>query len=161
MCNEFLSTNWFKLAGVLLFALGWGIAAGSAQDKEAGVKDRQATMKAQSAALVSIKKYLDGHGDLASATASAENLVKLGQSLPDKFPPGTGMDAFPELSNARPTIWTEPDKFIAAQRNLVTKAEQLAATIRSGDKKAVADQYTTTVNNGCGGCHEAFRENRG
>jgi len=46
------------------------------------------------------------------------------------------MDAFPELSNARPTIWTEPDKFIAAQRNLVTKAEQLAAMIRSGDKKA-------------------------
>jgi cytochrome c556 len=118
-------------------------------------------MKAQSAALVSIKRYLDGQGNLASATASAEDLIKLAQSLPAKFPLGTGMDAFPDLSNARPTIWTERDKFLAAQRNLVAKAEQLAVLMKSGDKKTVADQYAMTVNNGCGGCHETFRENRG
>jgi hypothetical protein len=58
MCNGFLSSSWFKVTGVLLLALGWGTAVGSAQDNEAVVKDRQSTMKAQSAALVSIKRAL-------------------------------------------------------------------------------------------------------
>src|SRR5471032_1391708 len=104
------------VAGALVVALGWGATTVSAQDKDAVVKDRQDTMKAQGAAMGTIKKYLDGEADQAAATKSAEDLVKTAQSLPGKFPKNTGNAEVP-ASYARPIIWTENDKFIAAQKN--------------------------------------------
>jgi cytochrome c556 len=141
-------------AGAFVVALGWA-ATVSAQDKDAVVKDRQDTMKAQGAAMGTIKKYLDGEADQAAATKSAEDLVKTAQSLPGKFPKNTGNAEVP-ASYARPIIWTENDKFIAAQKNLVVQAEKLVVAVK-GDKKAAAEQFATTGKEGCGGCHTTFR----
>ena len=81
--------------GALVAALTWGVGGVAAQDKEAQLKDRQATMKAQGAAMSGIKKYLDGEADLAAATKSADDLVKISMTLPEKFPKGTSMADFP------------------------------------------------------------------
>jgi cytochrome c556 len=147
--------------GAMIVALGWGAAGVSAQDNEAVVKDRQATMKAQGAAMGSIKKYLDGDVDQATAAKSADDLVKLAQSLPGKFTQGTSTTDFPGKSGAKPIIWSEMDKFLAAQKNMVSQAEKLDVAVKSGDKKAAAEQYATTGKDGCGGCHNTYREKLG
>src|ERR1700681_780785 len=107
-------------AGVMLVALASGAATPWAQDKEAVVTDRQATMKAQAAALGGVKKYLDGDADSAAGTKSAEDLLKIARSLPEKFPAGTGNAEVPR-SHAKPIIWTDHDEFLAAQKNLVAQ----------------------------------------
>src|SRR5258708_34819400 len=69
--------------GAMIVALGWGASTVSAQDAAAVVKDRQATMKAQGVAMGGVKKYLDGDADQATATKSAEDLVRISFSLAD------------------------------------------------------------------------------
>lgn len=144
----------------LVVAVGWGTAVVFAQDREAIVKDRLATMKAMSAAISGIKKYLDGQTDQVPAK-NAEDIVKAALSLPEKFPHGTGMEAFPDKSAAKPVIWTDWDKFLAVQKNLVAQAQRLEAAVKTGDKKAVAEEYAATIDKGCGACHETYRENLG
>jgi len=142
--------------GAMIVALGWGASTVSAQDSEAVVKDRQATMKSQGAAMAGVKKYLDGDADQAAGTKSAEDLVKISDSLGGKFPKGTGNAEVPS-SHAKPDIWTDGDKFAAAQKTLVDQAQKLVVAVKSGDKKAAAEQYATTGKEGCGGCHGTFR----
>jgi cytochrome c556 len=142
--------------GAMIVALCWGAGSVSAQDSAAVVKDRQATMKAQGAAMAGVKKYLDGAVDQAAATKSAEDLVTISESLAGKFPKGSGNAEIP-TSNAKPEIWTENNKFVAAQKNLVDQAQKLVVAVKSGDKAAAAAQYATTGKEGCGGCHSTFR----
>jgi cytochrome c556 len=142
--------------GAVIVALGWGTGSVSAQDATAVVKDRQATMKAQGAAMGGVKKYLDGAADQAAGTKSAEDLVAISQSLAGKFPRGTGNAEVP-TSNAKPEIWSESDKFAAAQKTLIDQAQKLVVAVKSGDKAAASAQYAATGKDGCGGCHSTFR----
>jgi cytochrome c556 len=143
-------------AGALVLALGWGATTVSAQDKAAVVKDRQETMKAQGAAMGTIKKYIDGEADQAAAAKSVDDLVKINPTLPSKFPKDTGRAQVPD-SYAKPEIWTDNDKFVAAWKNLGVQVDKLAVAVKSGDKKAAADQFAATGKEGCGGCHTPFR----
>jgi cytochrome c556 len=142
--------------GALIVALSWGVGTASAQDATAVVKDRQATMKLQGAAMGGVKKYIDGDADQAAATKSAEDLVAISISLAGKFPKGTGNAEVP-TSNAKPIIWTDGDKFAAAQKSLVDQAQKLVVAVKSGDKKAAAEQFAATGKDGCGACHGTFR----
>ena len=130
----------------------------AAQGKEAAVMARRQHMKAQTAAMSTIKAYLWGEVDQAAAQKSADELVRLVRALPDEFPPGTSTVDFPGKSGAKPTIWLEKDKFGAAESTMTTAAEKLAAAIKSGNKDAVGDQYMNAGANGCNGCHMVFRE---
>jgi cytochrome c556 len=145
-------------ASALVAMLGWSAASFSAPDAASVVKERQATMKRQSADLKSIKQYLDGSADQAAATKAAGNLLEAASSLHTLFPKGTGMDEFPGKSGAKPVIWSEPDKFSAAQKTLVEDVQKLDAAIKSGDKKAAEEQFSNVGKNGCGGCHGTFRQ---
>jgi cytochrome c556 len=147
--------------GAVIVALGLGMATVSAQEGEAVVKDRQAAMKQQGTDLVGVKKFLDGSVDQAAATHSADDLVKVAQSLATMFPKGTGMAEFPGKSGAKPIIWTDNDKFMQAQQNFVAEAQKLAAAVKTGDKTAIQEQWSTVSKNGCGGCHTTFREKLG
>jgi cytochrome c556 len=141
--------------GALIVGIGWGTTSVSAQDSAAVVKDRQATMKAQGAAMGGVKKYLDGAADEAAGAKSAEDLVAISVTLASKFPKGTGNAEVP-TSNAKPIIWSDSEKFAAAQKTLVDDAQKLVVAVKSGDKKAAAEQYATT-GKACGGCHGTFR----
>jgi cytochrome c556 len=143
--------------GTLIVGLGWEAATVSAQDKEALVMARRDTMKAQSAAMGAIKDYLDGKADQAAAEKGAGDLVKTAQSLPENFPTGTSTEDFPGKSGAKPVIWSEADKFAAAEKSLLEQAEKLQAAVKTGDKKAIADQYANTGKDGCGNCHTTYR----
>jgi cytochrome c556 len=147
--------------GAVIVALGWGMVTVSAQEGEAVVKDRQAAMKQQGVALVGVKKFLDGSVDQAAATQSADDLVKVAQSLATMFPKATGMAEFPGKSGAKPIIWTDNDKFMQAQKDMVAQAQKLAAVVKTGDKAAIQEQWSSVSKNGCGGCHTTFREKLG
>ena len=147
--------------GAVVFLIGYGAASVFAQDREAAVADRQATMKAQGAAMAGIKKYLEDASDQTAASKNAEELAKLASMLRTKFPAGTSTVDFPGKSGAKPTIWTEADKFSSAEKTMVEQATKLDAVVKSGDKKAIAEQLATTGKEGCGGCHATFREKLG
>ncbi len=144
-------------ASALTVALGWTAATVSAQDKLAAVMDRRDTMKAQGTAMEGIKNYIDGKADQAAAIKSADDLVKLSHSLPAKFPEGTSTDDFPGKSGAKPIIWTDWNKFLDGQKVMAADADKLDAAVKSGDKKAVADQFAATGKDGCGACHGTYR----
>src|SRR5579864_4785056 len=88
----------------LAITLGGAAGPVSGQDKEALVVARRDHMKAQTAAISTIKAYLRGEADQATALKSAEDLVKLVNSIPSNFPAGTSSADFPGLSGAAPTI---------------------------------------------------------
>lgn len=142
------------VAAVLVAAGG----AAFAQDKEAVLKNRQATMKEQSADLQNIKAYIDGKGDLAKAKAAAADLTQTTAKIPDLFPPGTGGPNPTGDYVAKPVIWTDWNKFIEAQRAAALKANALVVALNGGDKAAIEAAFGDLGKNGCGGCHTTFRE---
>jgi cytochrome c556 len=151
-------TKFRALAAVLaILAVGAnGVALG--QDKEAILKNRQATMKEQGKDIGAVKAYIDGKGDLAQAKAGATNLTQTTKKIPDLFPPGTGGPNPTGDYVAKPAIWTDWDKFLEAQKAAASKADALLVAVSGGDKTAIEAAFNDLGKNGCGGCHTTFRE---
>ena len=143
---------------VLALAIGFGSIAVVAQDKEAQIKTRRDTMKQQGEDLKTVSEYVKGEADQAKAEAAIADLQSIAPKIVDLFPAGTGMDAFPGKTGARPAIWSEWDKFKAIPPVLADEEKKLADAIKSGDKAAVGAQLANTGKNGCGSCHTPYRE---
>jgi cytochrome c556 len=153
-----LSTKWIVFAGLLCLV---GLSAESARaDDAAAVDNRQSVMKAQGKAMSAIKAYLDDKADLASAQAAGNDLVTQVAKIPSIFPKGSGMDAFPGKSYAKPVVWSEWDKFSDQAKTAAEKAAALNAALKGGDKAAIAAAFGDMGKIGCGGCHETFREKK-
>ncbi len=129
-----------------------------AQDKEAVLKNRQATMKEQSANLKNIKDYIDGKADLAKAKTSAADLTQTTAKIPDLFPPGTGGPNPTGDYVAKPVIWSDWNKFLDVQRTAALKANALVVALNGSDKAAIEAAFNDLGKNGCGACHTTFRE---
>jgi cytochrome c556 len=145
-------------AAAVIVVLACAAAGVLAQDKAAIIADRQETMKSQGRALATAKGYSEGRVEQAEAIAAVTQLIKTTNSLVDKFPPGTGMAEFPGKSGAKPTIWTEWDKFKEAPKAAIAQEEKLLADIKAGDKAAVGKQAGATWDDGCQVCHRPYRE---
>jgi cytochrome c556 len=161
------STKWIALSGLLL--AGLAVEAARADDA-AVIDDRQTFMKAQSKDLGAIKAFTEDKGDLAAAQTAAADLVTRIPKIPDLFPKGTGMDAYPGKSFAKPAIWTDHDKFLAADKNALAVAEALNTAVKGGDKAAITTAFgnmtrdfwgtSSPTPGGCGGCHGTFTQKR-
>ena len=152
------STKQSMLAAVLVFILTGLSGISLAQDKEAVLKDREAFMKGQGKDIGSVKSYIDGKGDLAQAEAGAAKLTQSTKKIPDMFPPGTeGTDTEGKYAT-KPAIWSDWNKFLEVQKTAATKADALLAAVKSGDKAAIQTAFGDLGKNGCGACHETFRE---
>lgn len=138
------------VAGTAGFAL--------AQDKEAVLKERQATMKEQGKDAGAVKAYLDGKGDLAQAKTGAANLTQTTKKIPQLFPPGTGGPSPDGDYVAKPEIWTDWNKFLDAQKAAAAKADALLVAVNGSDKSAIEAAFNDLGKNGCGACHTTFRE---
>jgi cytochrome c556 len=145
-------------AAVVALAIGFGTVAVVAQDKEAQIKTRRDTMKRQGDDFKAIADFAKGEGDQAKAAAGIADLESIAPKIPDLFPPGTGLDAFPGKTGAKPDIWKEWDKFKAIPAVLLTEEQKLADAIKGGDKAALGAQIASTGKNGCGACHTPYRE---
>jgi cytochrome c556 len=148
-------------AAALIAVLGCGVAGALAQDKRAIVQERRAVMKAQGAAMGGVKQYVDGAVDQGAAARSAGELVRLVRADPERFPPGTSTLDLPGESGAKPLIWSEWGKFLAAQKTMADEAVKLELAVKSGDRAAVWDQLMRAAETGCAGCHRVYRERVG
>ncbi len=143
---------------VLIIAVAGAGAMALAQDKDAILKDRQATMKQQGKDAGTVKGYLDRQSDQAAAVAAATDLTKTTRKIPDLFPPGSGGPSPDGDFQPKPTVWTDWDKFLDAQKAAAAKADALLAAITAGDKAAIQTAFADLGKNGCGACHTTFRE---
>jgi cytochrome c556 len=146
------------LAAIVTFAVAGLGGLAVAQDKETVIKNREALMKGQGKDLGSVKAYTDGKGDLAQAEAGAAGLVQSTKKIPEVFPPGTGGPNTEGKYAAKPVIWADWSKFLDAQKTASDKADALLVAVKSGDKTKVEAAFGDLGKNGCGGCHETFRE---
>ena len=152
------SAKWIALSATVLVV---GLYAGSARSEDATLLDnRTATMKVQGKDMGAIKAFLDDKGDLAAAQAAGADLVTQVGKIPDLFPKNTGMTAFPGKSYAKDAIWTDWDKFLAAAKTASAKADALNTALKGGDKTAITAAFGDMGKNGCGSCHEPFREKK-
>jgi cytochrome c556 len=152
------STKRSALAAALVFALVGLSGIALAQDKEAVLKNREALMKGQGKDVGSVKAYIDGKGDLAQAEAGAVKLTESTKKIPDMFPPGTGGTDADGKYGTKPVIWSDWNKFLDVQKTAAAKADALLVAVKSGDKAAIQTAFGDLGKNGCGACHETFRE---
>jgi cytochrome c556 len=143
---------------LLVIAVAGAGAMASAQDKDAILKDRQATMKQQGKDAGTVKAYLTGKADQTAAVAAATDLTKTTRKIPDLFPPGSGAPSPDGDFQPKPTVWTDWDKFLDAQKTAAAKADALLAAVTAGDKAAIQTAFADLGKNGCGNCHTTFRE---
>lgn len=152
------STKSVALAGIVLTV---GLYAGAARSDDAALIDaRQTVMKSQGKDMTAIKAYIDDKADLASAQTAGADLVAQVAKIPELFPKGTGMDAYPGKSYVKPAVWTEWDKFSDQAKTASDKAVALNTVLKGGDKAAITAAFGDMGKNGCGACHEPFREKK-
>jgi cytochrome c556 len=152
------STKWLALPGLVFAA---GLWAGLAHaDDAAVVDDRQAAMKAQGKDMTAIKAYIDDKGELVAAQGAGADLVTRVAKVPDLFPKGTAMEDLPGKSYAKAAVWSDWDKFLAQAKTASAKAEALNAALKGGDKAAITAAFGDMGKNGCGACHEPYREKK-
>ena len=60
-------------------------------------------------------------------------------------------------TDAKPDIWKDWDKFVAAAKALERESAKLAVVAKSGGKADIAAQVKA-VGKSCGGCHKPFRK---
>jgi len=153
-----LSTKHSVLAVALTLILAGLGGVALAQDKEAVLKNRETLMKGQAKDLGSIKAYTEGKADMAQAETSAANLTQSTKKISEVFPPGSAATSSDGKYGTKPAIWSDWNKFLDAQKNAASKADALLVAVKSGDKEKVSVAFSDLGKNGCGACHETFRE---
>jgi cytochrome c556 len=106
-----------------------------------------------------VKGEVSFTGDVATnARALAEQGKLLTANLEQLFPEGTAKGETAEKSAALPTIWDKWGEFEQAAQAFEQETAKLAEVAESGDQAALAQQLGALGKQGCGNCHETFRE---
>ncbi len=154
--------RWSAAGVALVTMMSIGAAVGWAQDKEAVVKERQATMKTEGPMLRTISDYASDKGtDQATAIAKTRELLAASDKLMGLFPEGTSSKDMPGKSNAKPEIWQQMDKFKALYMGQKEAEQKLLEAVQKGDKPAVQAAIANIGKNSCSTCHGTYREKVG
>jgi cytochrome c556 len=129
--------------------------AALAADKEQVIKDRQTFMKDQGRQWLVLRNYTQGKADQAAAVSAVESLTKSVPKTPDYFPPDTGGPAPGGKWGTKPEVWSEHEKFLAADRKVADQVAVLAAAVKSGDRAQAMAAFKDL--NACAACHQDFR----
>jgi cytochrome c556 len=146
------------LGAVLGLAVGFTVVAAVADDPAALITQRRDLMKDQGKNAKAIYQFTQGQGTTADVTTAAQAIAADAAKIPTLFPKGTSLDDFPGKTGAKPAIWQDWDKFTAAATNLQSEATKLADVAKGGDSQAIAAQFDSMGKNGCGACHQSFRQ---
>jgi cytochrome c556 len=143
-------------AALAIAVIGLSASTGAlAIDKEQVIKDRQTFMKDQGHQWLVLRNYVQGKADQAAAISAVESLTKSLPKLPDHFPPGTGGPAPGGKWGTKPEVWSEHDKFLAADKKVADQVGALGAAVKSGDKAMAATAFKDL--DACAACHQTFR----
>jgi cytochrome c556 len=149
---------WGAVAGAGLLAATLG-AAFAADEPGNIIKYRQAFMKANGAHITMVAAMVKGEvswtdelvGHAHAMHEQSKNLLRL-------FPEGTGKDDTEVKSAALPVIWERRDEFEQAAQAFEQESAKLVEVAEAGDQAAIAQQLGALGKQGCGNCHETFRE---
>jgi cytochrome c556 len=134
-----------------------------AADEPANIaKYRQNFMKANSAHLGMIAAVVKGEVSLTDEVEeNAEALAELGEmlnaNLQQLFPEGTAKGSGVE-TRALPAIWEKWGDFEQVAMRFQQETAKLAEIAEDGDMAAIGQQVGVLGKEGCGACHETFRE---
>ena len=146
----------------------WAIAAAAAATfaccgpAAAQFKNADAAIEYRQGALTVMDNHYDRIGamvkgkapfDARVAQANADLVVTLARLPWSAFIEGSDKGD----TNAKPEVWTQPDKFKAAAQRLQDATVKLAEAARSGNPDAVKTAFNAT-SEACKSCHEDFRK---
>lgn len=142
-------------------------AAGAvhAADEPANViKYRQSIMKAIGGHMGALGAMAKGEVSFTDeAFGHAHAIYQMSEGLDQYWPAGTGKDEVDGTdTRALPEIWHQGEKFQQAIESLRAESKNLADLTEGGDfeRAAFAQQVGALGQDGCGNCHETFREKR-
>jgi cytochrome c556 len=144
------------LAAMAVLAIGAAMSTGAlAADKQQILQDRQDLMIGQGRQWLVIRNYLQGKADQAAVLSAVESLAKSVPTVPNYFPPGTeGLNPDGKYE-PKPEVWSERDKFLAADKKVIDQVAALDAAVKSGDKTKVEAAFKEL--DVCSACHNTFR----
>lgn len=148
-------------AGLVLMTVG-GSMAWAADEPANIVKYRQNFMKGNSAHLGMIAAVVKGEVSLTDELAgNAQALAEMGEmlsaNLQQLFPEGSSEEAGLE-TKALPAIWEKWSEFEQVAMRFQEETAKLAEVAQGGDMTAIAQQVGVLGKEGCGACHDTFRE---
>jgi cytochrome c556 len=149
------------LISILAAAVLLGLAsqAQAVDEPENVIKYRQSVMKSMSGhmgAIVGVAKGEVGYVDHVAAHAQGINAMS--KLLPELFPKGTSLlDS--DKTRARPEIWDDFSKLVAAAKALEMESAKMIEVAASGDVGAIGGQLKN-LGKACGGCHKPFRQKK-
>ena len=154
---------WSAIAGAGLLAAALGTAAFAADEPANIVKYRKAFMDANGAHISMIAAVVKGEvsftDDIATnAQALAEQGKLLTANLEQLFPEGTAKGETGEKSAALPVIWEKWGEFEQAAQRFEEESAKFAEVAQGGDMAAIGPALGALGKQGCGACHETFRE---
>jgi cytochrome c556 len=148
------SFRMLAFGAVLAIGAATSIAA-FAQDKDKVIADRQDFMKKQTREWIVVRNYLQGNADQQAATAAVDSLAKLVPDVPNHFPVGTAGPAPDGKYATKPEVWSQHDKFLAAEKKVTDQVAALGTAVKSGDKAKAEVAFKEL--DGCNACHNDFR----
>lgn len=145
---------------VLGTALGAAVAF-AADEPTNVVKYRQAFMKANGAHITMIGAVVKGEVSWTDELAGhAHAMHEQSKHLLRLFPESTGKGQTDQESAALPVIWEKWSEFEKAANAFEAESAKLVEVAESGDMAAIGQQLGVLGKQGCGGCHETFREKK-
>ena len=150
------------LTATILAGAALGAGAAFAADEPGNViKYRQATMKAVGGHMGMLAMIAKGEVSFADeAAGNAHALNELSKNLARLFPAGTAKGDTDVESRALPVIWEKTDDFAAAIKAMQDESAKLIEVAEGGDPAAFGKQLGALGKQGCGTCHETFREEK-
>ena len=137
----------------VVMALAAVTATGAIGEETAlAVLERVDAMDQLAVAMKELQGQINSEDGMVAIQAEAAGMRKIGESLPDLFPDGSGTGK----TNAKPEIWERWAEFNLKARNLAEAAEALGQRAAAMDSPGVSEQYRA-LDRVCTDCHDAFR----
>lgn len=145
------SLRYLVLAAICLPFLATGV---SAQDDQAFLTYRQKVMQSIGGNMGAISAIMKNQLPYQNNIAAHARGIQIASMLIES--------AFKKQitegrTDAKPDIWQDWNKFVAAAHKLRDESRQLAVVAQSGDMAAIGAQVKA-VGKSCGGCHKPFRK---
>jgi cytochrome c556 len=138
----------------MLVCLALPFAGAQAQEDEAYIQYRQRIMQSQGASMGAIgdimKNKLPYSGHIATHAQDIQRITKLiGEAFKKEIATGK--------TDAKPELWKEWDKFVAAADAVEQESGKLAEVAQSGNMEAIGAQVKK-LGDACGTCHKPYRK---
>ena len=147
--------SWSPAAIAAAALLACGPAAAQFKNADAAIEYRQGALAVMDNHYDRIGAMVKGKApfDARVAQANADLVVTLARLPWSAFIEGSDKGD----TNARPEVWSQPDKFKAAAQRLQDATVKLAEAARTGQPDALKAAFSATAET-CKSCHDDFRK---